>query len=159
MTTNIPAVPSNYLIIRFSYFLIYGILLRRDPMLQIGQKVVSRKFIRVRKRNQITLPNEIVAGSISAGDFLEVVLAEDGSIHLTPTQLIAFANSPQAHRQEMLAEKDIANKAYKTFDNADDLMKDIASRRAARRKVATEEIATVTTAVEAAVSPATAESK
>src|SRR5579864_7621834 len=108
-----------------------------------AEKVVTRKYVRVRERNQITLPNEILAGTpIAVGDFLEVSLTSDGLILMSPTKLITSLNSADARTQEMLAEKDIADKKYGTFHNADDLIKEV-KRRPAKRKVAAVAMAAV----------------
>ena len=105
-------------------------------------EVLTRRFIRVRERNQITIPNEIISSTpIAVGDFLEIVLTQDGSIHMMPTKLITSINSPEARQQEALADKDIANKDYDTFHSANDLMKEVARKRRGRRKVAATAIA------------------
>jgi bifunctional DNA-binding transcriptional regulator/antitoxin component of YhaV-PrlF toxin-antitoxin module len=95
-----------------------------------------RKFIRVRERNQITLPQEILSGTpINVGDFLEITRTDDGLIHLKPTVLV-IAHSPEAQREEAHADDDIANERYKTFDTAAELMGDVESKRKRRRKTA-----------------------
>lgn len=94
--------------------------------------VVTRKFIRVRERNQITLPSEIISGTpIQVGDFLEVIRTADGLIHLRPTVLVAV-NSQEALREESLADQDISAKRYHA--SPDQLIKDLAKKR--KRKVA-----------------------
>lgn len=106
----------------------------RSQMQPTEDKIVARKFVRVRERNQITLPSEIILGTkIAAGDFLEVILTEDGAIRLSPT-LIASVNSAEAYRQEALAEKEIARGDYTTFDSATEMMSDL-TRRQAKRQV------------------------
>jgi bifunctional DNA-binding transcriptional regulator/antitoxin component of YhaV-PrlF toxin-antitoxin module len=99
-------------------------------------KIVARKYVRVRERNQITLPNEIISGTpIEIGDFLEVALTENGVIMMAPTRLITSINSADARQQEALADNDIKDKNYDTFNNSDDLIKEI-EKRPGKRKVA-----------------------
>jgi len=92
-------------------------------------ETAARKFIRVRERNQITLPREIVSGtSIHVGDFLEVTRTADGLIHLRPTVLVAV-DSEEALRQESLADQDISAKRYRA--NADQLIQELTKQKAA----------------------------
>jgi AbrB family looped-hinge helix DNA binding protein len=102
----------------------------------VAERVVYKKFIRVRERNQITLPSEIIAGlPIHAGDFLEVSRADDGVIYLKPTVLKTL-DSPEALREEALADQDIEEGRYKTFDSADGMISDIKNRRKTRGRIA-----------------------
>jgi len=94
------------------------------------EKVAAvRKFIRIRERNQITLPAEIISGmAIHPGDFLEIGRTDDGSIYLKPTVLVTVG-SPEAVREESLAEEDIANRRYETFDSAEEFIEDLKKKR------------------------------
>jgi bifunctional DNA-binding transcriptional regulator/antitoxin component of YhaV-PrlF toxin-antitoxin module len=97
-------------------------------------KIVSKKYVRVRDRNQITLPTDILeALPIRVGDFLELVLTDTGVVEMIPTKLITSMNSPGARDQEALADKDIAEKNYGTFHTADELI-DHATRGKRRKK-------------------------
>ena len=102
-----------------------------------AEKVLSRKIVRVRERNQITLPAEIISGlPIHAGDFLEISRTEDGLIFLKPT-VIVTVGSQEAHHQEALANEDITNRRYRTFSDAEEFLDDVKSkRRNKERKVA-----------------------
>jgi AbrB family looped-hinge helix DNA binding protein len=102
------------------------------------EQVLARKFIRVRERNQITLPTEVISGlSIHAGDFLEISRTADGLVHLKPTVLVTV-DSPGAEREEALAYEDIANRRYGTFGAAAELVSDIKDRRNRKNKGNTE---------------------
>jgi bifunctional DNA-binding transcriptional regulator/antitoxin component of YhaV-PrlF toxin-antitoxin module len=137
-------IASKYFRFRFSDFLFSDIMSltvrRRFPMTSTtlpAPKVMKRKFIRMRERNQITLPQEIISAmAIGAGDFFEVILMEDNSIHLKRTLLITSVNSAEARIQEVLADKDIADEKYETFDSADELMERVAEKREDKREAA-----------------------
>ncbi|MGB2604683.1 MAG: AbrB/MazE/SpoVT family DNA-binding domain-containing protein [Candidatus Sulfotelmatobacter sp.] len=102
----------------------------------VAERVVCKKFIRVRDRNQITLPSEVIAGlPIHAGDFLEISRTDDGVIYLKPT-VLKTVDSPEAQREEALADEDIAEGRYRTFDSADGMISDIKNRRKTRGRIA-----------------------
>ena len=102
----------------------------------MADQIVSRKFIRVRERNQITLPATILAGlPIHPGDFLELYRTADGVIHIKPTVLVAV-DSPEAFQQEQLADQEIDQKKYGTFATASELVDHLKSRRKRKTKVA-----------------------
>ncbi len=88
----------------------------------------SRKFVRVRERNQITLPAEILEGlPIQVGDFLDVRTAH-GIILLRPTRLVAV-NTPAAKREEDVADREIREGRYNTFRGAEDAADALKRRR------------------------------
>src|SRR5438309_9879991 len=99
-------------------------------------KVMTRKFVRLRERNQITLPAEIISGlPISSGDFLEIGRTTDGLIYMKPAVLVTVG-SPEAKREEDLAEEDIAHGRFKTFDTTEEFMNDIEGGRKPKKKTA-----------------------
>ena len=111
---------------------------------QIMQEVVARKFIRVRERNQITLPSEVISGlPIHPGDFLEISQTAAGLILLKPTALVTVGSSEAIH-QESLANDDISKHRYGAFNSAAELMADLKNRRISKVKVAEEKAARVT---------------
>jgi bifunctional DNA-binding transcriptional regulator/antitoxin component of YhaV-PrlF toxin-antitoxin module len=102
----------------------------------VAESVVGKKYIRVRDRNQITLPSELIEGlPIHAGDFLEICRTKTGLIYLKPAVLVTVG-SPEALKEEALAEADINAGRYGTFDSAESLIDDIKGRRKQRRKIA-----------------------
>jgi len=101
------------------------------------QEFLYRKFVRVRERNQITLPNEILSAmNISSGDFVEVLRAADGSIQIRPTRIISSLNSPEARHQESLAEKEIQDKNFGQLTDIADVFKDAAKKRSPKPRKA-----------------------
>jgi bifunctional DNA-binding transcriptional regulator/antitoxin component of YhaV-PrlF toxin-antitoxin module len=102
---------------------------------QTAHKVVARKLVRLRERNQITLPSEIISGlAVEAGGFLEITRTSTGLILLKPTALVTVG-SPEAELEETRAAEDIVQGRYKTFNSATDLMADIKNRRALKKKI------------------------
>jgi ribosomal protein S12 len=91
-------------------------------------KIALRKFVRVRDRNQITLPAGL---PVRSGDFVEIVLEEDGHISMTPAVLVA-AGTREAAEQESTADQDIAKGRYKTFSSAEELVSEARRNRRAR---------------------------
>jgi ribosomal protein S12 len=96
-------------------------------------KIALRKFVRVRDRNQITLPAGL---PVRSGDFVEIVLAEDGHISMTPAVLVA-AGTREAAEQEAAADQDIAMGRYKTFSSAEELVNTARRNRKPRARAAT----------------------
>ena len=88
-------------------------------------KIALRKFVRVRDRNQITLPAGL---PVRSGDFVEIVLAEDGRISMTPAVLVA-AGTREAVKQEAAADQDIATGRYRTYSSAEELVSDARRNR------------------------------
>jgi hypothetical protein len=95
-------------------------------------KIALRKFVRVRDRNQITLPAGL---PVRSGDFVEIVLAEDGRISMTPAVLVA-AGTREAAEQEAAADQDIAKGRYKTFSSAEELVSEARRSRKVRGRAA-----------------------
>lgn len=99
---------------------------------------MSRKILRIRERNQITLPPEVLAAvSVRAGDFLEVVLTGEGQIQLTPARLVRMG-TPEAEEADRRAEEDIREGRYRTFDNAEAFAKSLLSQESPPEETGTE---------------------
>ena len=102
---------------------------------QTAHKVVARKLVRLRERNQITLPSEIISGlAVEVGGFLEITRTSTGLILLKPTALVTVG-SREAEQEETRADEDIVRGRYKTFNSASDLLADIKNRRALKKKI------------------------
>lgn len=98
------------------------------------QEKVRRKFVRVRERNQITLPGSVLEGlPIRVGDFLEVCRTADGAIQLKPSVVFAVG-TPEAAKQERLADQDIAHKNYETYATAAELVSHLKDRRKKKKR-------------------------
>jgi antitoxin PrlF len=86
---------------------------------------MASKIVRIRDRNQVTLPPEVMeAVSLRAGDFLEVSVTSEGTLTLAPKRLVTW-NTPEAEEADQEAERDIAAKRYATFDNAKAFTEDL----------------------------------
>jgi antitoxin component of MazEF toxin-antitoxin module len=74
-------------------------------------------LIRLRSRNQITLPNALVERlEVEEGAYLAAVIDEDGTIRLRPAT-IAVAGTSEAERSMMRAEADIRAGRTEYFDS------------------------------------------
>jgi len=91
-----------------------------------------RQLVRLRDRNQITLPSE-VAERLSAkpGSLLELVMdPENDWVELRRAEVVR-AGTPQVERELKEAKEDIKEGRFETFDNPEDLVKDIQAKRRA----------------------------
>jgi DNA-binding NtrC family response regulator len=74
-----------------------------------------RKFIYLRSRNQITLPNEVISHlAVGEGDYLQVEIGPAGKAQIAPARLAA-AGTPQAAEQNNQAEEEIRTGEFDTF--------------------------------------------
>jgi AbrB family looped-hinge helix DNA binding protein len=97
---------------------------------------MTKKYVRIRERNQITLPAEIIEGlPISVGDFLEITRTENNSIQLRPTALIIM-QTDQAKKAEELALKESAMQEAQTIASADGFRKRLNRGKERKREVA-----------------------
>ena len=73
-------------------------------------------YIRVRQRNQLTLPKEVSSAlRVKEGDFLEVSTSENAVI-LRPTRIVKFG-TPEGEAEIRRAEQDFREGRFKTFDS------------------------------------------
>src|ERR1700760_1553775 len=80
-------------------------------------KVRNINLIRLRSRNQITLPAELVNSlAVEEGSFLAAVTDSDGTIRLRPAT-VAMAGTPQAEKAISRAEGDIRAGRTQQFDS------------------------------------------
>ena len=97
------------------------------------KKADARKFIRVRDRNQITLPAEVLEGlPIAVGDFLEVTRTERG-LELKPTRLVTVG-TPAAEREDKEAEQETPRRDSGAMVNVKDLEDVIAEKLKKERR-------------------------
>lgn len=76
------------------------------------------KLVRIRERNQITVPSEICSAlGLKAGDFVQITLDDMGHIQLTPARL-ATIGTPEAEEEVRRAQDDIQAGRYETFESA-----------------------------------------
>ena len=61
------------------------------------------KYIKLREKNQITLPSDLIDGlGVGVGGFFEIKRTDDNSLQLRPTALVIM-NSDISNREEKLA--------------------------------------------------------
>lgn len=87
-------------------------------------------FLQIRSNGQITLPASIRRqAKLKDGDTLEVVVEEDGVIHLIPQALVdrsqAYFWTKRWQQGEQEAESDLQAGRYKDFDNIEDLLSEL----------------------------------
>jgi AbrB family looped-hinge helix DNA binding protein len=88
-------------------------------------KLPKIKLARLRGRNQITLPASVTeALSLEEGDYLAVVLSEDGAVRLRPAKMIT-AGTAESERAIGRAEADLAAGRSAKFDTAQDLTNEL----------------------------------
>jgi len=77
---------------------------------------VLRELVRLRDRNQVTLPSAIAAKlSVRPGDLLELILTEKGHVELRHARVVV-AGTDEAAREERLAMNDVREGKYSTFN-------------------------------------------
>lgn len=97
-----------------------------------------KKMVRIRERNQITLPSEVLSGSpLSVGDFVEVTKTASGVIELKPVQLVV-AGTPEAEALERRAIERFDRGERQSFESADAFKRHIRERRRRRKSPARE---------------------
>jgi len=99
-------------------------------------KIMTRKYVRLRDRNQITLPAEILSGlAVSSGDFLEIGRTTDGLTYIKPA-VLTTVGSPEAQREEDLADEDIAHGRFKTFNSVEEFVDHLENHGKPKKKTA-----------------------
>lgn len=87
-----------------------------------------RKHVRLRSRNQITLPNEVTGQlHLREGDFLEVVVSDEGAVQMAPARLVKLG-TPEAEAAEDRAEQDIQAGRTRGFGSAQELTRHLVDR-------------------------------
>lgn len=99
-----------------------------------------RKYVRLRGRNQITLPGEVTGRlKLHEGDFLEVVLPDDGAIQMTPARLVKMG-TPEAEAAEDRAEEDIQQGRTVSFGTAEEATRYLVERIRKRPRTLREQV-------------------
>jgi len=84
-----------------------------------------RKLIHIRPRNQVTLPQELIARwGVAPGDYLRVQISDAGKVSLSPARL-AVEGSAEATEQNRQAEADIAAGRYRTFGDVNSFVRSL----------------------------------
>lgn len=90
---------------------------------------MTGKIVRIRDRNQVTLPPEFLnAASVRAGDFLEISVTIEGHLTLVPKRLVTW-KTPEAEVADREAETDIAQNRYRSFASASAFARDLRGTR------------------------------
>jgi bifunctional DNA-binding transcriptional regulator/antitoxin component of YhaV-PrlF toxin-antitoxin module len=93
-----------------------------------------KKYVRLRERNQITIPADIIEGlAVEVGGFLEIARTEDNSIQLRPTALVIM-NTEQSVKEEKLALENSAMEVAKEITNPNEFFKHVEEVETERRK-------------------------
>jgi bifunctional DNA-binding transcriptional regulator/antitoxin component of YhaV-PrlF toxin-antitoxin module len=95
-----------------------------------------RKLIRVRDRNQITLPSEVLEHlGLGVGDFIQLDFTPAGTFELQPVQWVRMG-TPEAEAQIQRSLEDLQEGRYQGFDSAAEYIADVRERRRQRKLAA-----------------------
>ncbi len=95
---------------------------------------MTPKIVRIRARNQITIPAEMLQGTpLQVGDYIQVRRVESGAIELMPVRLVTMG-SAEAAQYEQLAIQDVRDGKYGTYDTAEEFTAAVRKRRRAKRE-------------------------
>ena len=76
---------------------------------------MDRALVRLRDRNQITLPAEVVSRlGIETGEWLELTVSNSNCVQLRPARIVT-ADTPEAAQLEQAAAENVRRKNYSTF--------------------------------------------
>jgi antitoxin component of MazEF toxin-antitoxin module len=81
---------------------------------------MNRALVRLRNRNQITLPSAILSGlGLEAGDWLELTVSNSNCVQLRPARIVT-ADTPEAEQLEHAAAENVRRKNYSTFRSSEE---------------------------------------
>ena len=81
---------------------------------------MNRALVRLRNRNQITLPAEIVSRlGMGTGEWLELTVSNSNCVQLRPARIVT-ADTPEAEQLEQAAAENIRRRNYSTFGSAEE---------------------------------------
>ncbi len=81
---------------------------------------MERALVRLRNRNQITLPAEIVSKlGMEAGEWLELTVANSNCVLLRPARIVT-ADTAEAAQLERAAAENVRRKNYSTFQSSEE---------------------------------------
>jgi len=76
---------------------------------------MNRALVRLRDRNQLTLPAEVISRlGLEAGDWLELTVSNLNCVQLRPARIVT-ADTPEAEELEQAAAENVRKKNYSTF--------------------------------------------
>jgi len=95
---------------------------------------MTPRIVRIRARNQITLPAEMLQGTpLHVGDYVKINRLESGAIELMPIRLVTMG-STEAADQEKQAIQNVSEGNYKTYDTVEEFKGAVRKRRRAKRE-------------------------
>jgi AbrB family looped-hinge helix DNA binding protein len=78
-----------------------------------------RELVRLRNRNQLTLPTEITRQlGLEPGSLLELIVSDAGHVELRHAHVVT-AGTPEAQREEAMAEENIQQGRYVTLNGSE----------------------------------------
>jgi antitoxin component of MazEF toxin-antitoxin module len=81
---------------------------------------MNRALVRLRNRNQITLPSAVLSGlGLEAGDWLELTVSNSNCVQLRPARIVT-ADTPEAEQLEHAAAENVRRKNYSTFRSSEE---------------------------------------
>jgi len=81
---------------------------------------MSRALVRLRNRNQITLPAEVVSDlGVDVGDWLEITISNSNWVQMRPARIVT-ADTPEARQLEHAAAENVRRKNYSTFHSPEE---------------------------------------
>jgi bifunctional DNA-binding transcriptional regulator/antitoxin component of YhaV-PrlF toxin-antitoxin module len=82
--------------------------------------MTNRALVRLRDRNQVTLPAEVISRlGIEVGGWLELTLSDSNCVQLRPAQIV-IAGTPEAEQLERSAAENVRRKNYSTFRSVEE---------------------------------------
>jgi AbrB family looped-hinge helix DNA binding protein len=83
---------------------------------------MAGRFVRVRERNQITVPPEVAERlAVRPGDIVEFSFSPAGTVELRPAKIVAVG-TPEALQEEEAAKEDIRQGRYSVITNVDEFV-------------------------------------
>jgi AbrB family looped-hinge helix DNA binding protein len=83
---------------------------------------MAGRFVRVRERNQITVPPEVAERlAVRPGDILEFSFSPAGTVELRPAKIVTVG-TPEALQEEEAAKEDIRRGRYSVIANVDEYL-------------------------------------
>jgi len=94
--------------------------------------------IRLRGRNQFTLPDNIASElKLKEGDFLQVSVVEGGCLRMMPVRLVPVVGTPEAEEVVRRAKEDLQAGRVEVFDSTEALAERILKKKGGASRAAT----------------------
>jgi bifunctional DNA-binding transcriptional regulator/antitoxin component of YhaV-PrlF toxin-antitoxin module len=94
---------------------------------------MNREFARLRERNQLTLPSDVVERlGLKLNDLVEFSITNQGQVELRAAKIVT-AGTPEAFEELQAAKEDIAQGRYTVIENLEQLTKHVEKLRKGER--------------------------